>query len=156
MLNQLFLNSTIAGSIYTLIALGFSLIYSTTKFFHFAHAAVYTSCPYFAYLYTTYCGLPLGASIVLAILSSTFLGMLTELLIYKPLRRKTSPPLVLLLSSLGLYIILQNIISMSFGDDTKTLRSGIVTEGLESIGARITPIQIGIIVVSALLLVACW
>ena len=156
MFNQLLINAIIAGSIYTLIALGFSLIYSTTKFFHFAHAAIYTSCPYFAYLYTTYCGLPLGASIALAILSSTLLGMVTELLIYKPLRRKGSSPLVLLLSSLGLYIILQNIISMAFGDDTKTLRSGKVTEGLEFIGARITPIQIGIIVISVFLLILCW
>jgi branched-chain amino acid transport system permease protein len=156
MFTQLFINAIIAGSIYTLIALGFSLIYSTTKFFHFAHAAVYTSCPYFAYLYSTFLGLPLSASIALAILSSTLLGMCTELAIYKPLRRKSSPPLVLLLSSLGLYIILQNIISMVFGDDTKTLRSGVVTEGIEIIGARITPIQIAIIVVSAFLLVLCW
>ena len=37
MFNQLLINAIIAGSIYTLIALGFSLIYSTTKFFHFAH-----------------------------------------------------------------------------------------------------------------------
>lgn len=156
MFNQLLINSIIAGSIYTLIALGFSLIYSTTKFFHFAHAAVYTSCPYFAYLYSAYFGLPLGASIVLAVLSSTVLGMCTEIVVYKPLRQKGSPPLVMLLSSLGLYIILQNIISMVFGDDTKTLRSGIVTEGIEIIGARITPIQIAIIVVSVFLLLICW
>ena len=156
MFNQLLINSIIAGSIYTLIALGFSLIYSTTKFFHFAHAAVYTSCPYFAYLFSTYFGLPLGASLCFAILSSTVLGMCTEIVVYKPLRQKGSPPLVMLLSSLGLYIILQNIISMSFGDDTKTLRSGVVTEGLEIIGARITPIQITIIVVSVFLLLICW
>lgn len=156
MLNQLLLNSLISGSIYTLIALGFSLIYSTTKFFHFAHAAVYTSSPYFAYFYSTCCGLPLGASIALAILSSTVLGMCTELAIYKPLRKKGSSPLVLLLSSLGLYIILQNVISMFSGDDTKILRSGTVTEGLELLGGRITSIQIGIVIVSALLLILCW
>lgn len=156
MFTQLFINAIIAGSIYTLIALGFSLIYSTTKFFHFAHAAVYTSCPYFVYLYISYLGLPLGSAIPIAILSSTILGMLIEISIYRPLRRKGSSPLVLLLSSLGLYIIIQNVISMIFGDDTKTLRSGIVTEGIEIVGARITPIQIAIICVSALLLFFCW
>lgn len=155
MFNQLFLNAIVAGSIYALIALGFSLIYSTTKFFHFAHAAVYTSCPYFAYLYTTTCGLPLSASIALAILSSTLLGMCTELTIYKSLRQKGSSPLVLLLASLGLYIILQNLISMTFGDATKTLRAGIVTEGLDFMGGRITPIQLGIIGVSVSLLILC-
>jgi branched-chain amino acid transport system permease protein len=81
--------------------------------------------------------------------------MLIELLIYKPLRRKGTTPLILLLASLGIYIVLQNIISMTFGDDTKTLRSGIVREGLEFLGGRITPIQITIILVSILLLIAC-
>jgi len=156
MFNQLLLNSIIAGSTYTLIALSFSLIYSTTKFFHFAHGAVYTFCPYFAYLFTIILGIPLFISIPLAVASSSIVGVLTELLIYKPLRRKGTTPLILLLASLGIYIVLQNIISMSFGDDTKTLRNGIVREGLEILGARITPIQIAIIIVSMFLLIACW
>jgi branched-chain amino acid transport system permease protein len=156
MFNQLLLNSIIAGSTYTLIALSFSLIYSTTKFFHFAHGAVYTFCPYFAYLFTVILGMPLFISIPLAIMSSAIVGILIELSIYKPLRRKGTTPLILLLASLGIYIVLQNLISMSFGDDTKTLRSGIVKEGLEIFGARITPIQIAIIIVSMFLLIAVW
>ena len=47
MVNQLLLNGIIAGSIYSMIPLGFSLIYQTTRFFHFAHAAVYTFAAYF-------------------------------------------------------------------------------------------------------------
>jgi len=156
MFTQLFINSIIAGSIYTLIALGFSLIYSTTKFFHFAHAAVYTSCPYFAYLFYTILGLPFWPALLFAVLSSTLLGMAIEVVVYKPMRRWGATPLVLLLSSLGIYIVLQNIISMVFGDDTKTLRSGVVTEGIEFIGARITPIQISIIVTSLGLLIFVW
>lgn len=156
MFNQLLINAIIAGSTYTLIALSFSLIYSTTKFFHFAHGAVYTFGPYFAYLFTVILGIPLFISIPLAVASSSIVGVLTELLIYKPLRRKGTTPLILLLASLGIYIVLQNIISMSFGDDTKTLRNGIVREGLEFLGARITPIQIAIIIVSMFLLIACW
>lgn len=155
MFNQLLVNAIIAGSNYTLIALSFSLIYSTTKFFHFAHGAVYTFCPYFAYLFTIILGMPLFISIPLAIVSSAIVGILIELSIYKPLRRKGTTPLILLLASLGIYIVLQNMISMIFGDDTKTLRSGIVKEGLEILGARITPIQITIIIASMLLLIGC-
>jgi branched-chain amino acid transport system permease protein len=77
-------------------------------------------------------------------------------IVYRPLRRKGTTPLILLLSSLGIYIVLQNIISMTFGDETKTLRSGIVQEGIEIFGARITPIQITIVIVSMVLLVGCW
>jgi branched-subunit amino acid ABC-type transport system permease component len=66
--------------------------------------------------------------------------------------------MVLLLASLGLYFLLQNTISMLFGEDTKSIRSGVVREGLPVFGARITPIQIVIIAVSILLVVltAVW
>ncbi|TSA10136.1 MAG: hypothetical protein D4R73_05690 [Deltaproteobacteria bacterium] len=49
MFNQLLLNGIIAGSIYALIALGFTVIYKTVRFFHFAHGVVYTAGAYFAY-----------------------------------------------------------------------------------------------------------
>ena len=49
MLQQLILNGIIAGSIYALIAIGFTVIYRTVKFFHFAHGVVYAAGAYFAY-----------------------------------------------------------------------------------------------------------
>jgi len=49
MINQLLLNGIIAGSIYALIAIGFTVIYHTVKFFHLAHGIVYTAGAYFAY-----------------------------------------------------------------------------------------------------------
>lgn len=49
MFNQLLLNGVIAGSIYALIALGFTVIYRTVKFFHFAHGVVYASGAYLAF-----------------------------------------------------------------------------------------------------------
>lgn len=156
MINQLIINTIIAGSIYALIAIGFSLIYSTTKFFHFAHGVVFTLGAYFAYLYVSIIGLPLVASILIAILSATIIGILIELIVYRPLRRIGTTPLILLLSSLGIYIVLQNIISIVFGDDTKTLRSGIVQEGIAIFGSRITPVQITIVIVSVALLIGCW
>jgi len=52
MFSQLLINSVIAGSIYALIALGFTIIYKTVRFFHFAHGVVYTAGAYFAYTLT--------------------------------------------------------------------------------------------------------
>lgn len=153
MLHQLVLNGLIAGSVYALIALGFGLIYGTTRFFHFAHGAIYTCGAYFTYLFAAWLGLPLAVSIALAILCTSFLGVLIELGIYRPLRRHDATSLVLLLASLGIFIVLQNVISLVFGDDTKMLRGGLVQEGLEILGARITPIQLTIIAVSAALFI---
>lgn len=156
MFTQILINSIISGSTYTLMALGFSLIYSTTKFFHIAHGAVYIFGAYFAYLYYLLFGIPLIFSIPFAVISSMLLGVLIELSIYKPLRKRGSTAFVLLLASLGIYIVLQNIISLSFGDETRSLRSGIVMEGVEFLGARITTIQILIIIISFVLLIGCW
>lgn len=153
MIQQLFLNGIIAGSIYALVTLGFGLIYGTTRFFHFAHGAVYTAGAYFTYLFVAWLGLPLLFAVILSILFTSLLGVFLEIGIYKPLRRREATSLVLLMASLGIFVVLQNIISMIFGDDTKTLRSGVVQEGINLFGARITPIQITIIVVSCLLLV---
>jgi len=153
MFNQLLVNSLIAASVYTLVAVSFSLIYSTTRFFHFAHAAVFTAGAYFAYLFYILSGLPLFIAIALSIIFSAVLGSLIELYVYRPLRKTSASSMVLLLASLGVYIVLQNLISMIFGDDTKSIRAGDVVEGINILGARITPIQIIIIITSIILII---
>jgi len=152
-LNQLIINIIISASLYALVAFGFTLIYSTTRFFHFAHGIVFTSAAYFVYALYIFLKLPFALSVGLAILLSAGLGCLIDRAIYRPLRQRKSSSLVLLLASLGVYIVLQNLISLFFGDDTKSIRSGVVKEGLNVFGARITPIQITIIAVSIILLI---
>jgi len=154
MLPQLFVNGLIAGSIYALVALGFGLIYSTTRFFHFAHGAVYAVGAYLTYAGWLW-GLSLYIAIPLAVIGTSALGALLDIAVYRPLRKKGASSLILLLASLGLFIVIQNLISLIFGDDTKTIRSGAVTEGLPIFDARITPIQITIIAVSVPLLALC-
>jgi branched-chain amino acid transport system permease protein len=156
LLSQLIANGIITGMVITLIALGFAIIYITTRFFHFAHGIVFTAGAYFTFLFKNQFGLPFWFAIPIAILACTALGCLIEILIYRPLRHKGSSSLILLLASLGIYIVLQNIVSMVFGDDTKIIRSGIVKEGINFLGARITPVQITIIIVSLLLVVSCF
>jgi len=150
---QLLFNSLIAGFGFALVGLGFALIYNTTRFFHFAHGAVYTCGAYLTFLFVAWFKFPLFFSLLLSIILTSFLGILIEVGIYKPLRKREATSLVLLIASLGIFIVIQNIISLVFGDDTKTLRSGIVKEGINIFGARITPIQIAIILVSLALFV---
>lgn len=156
MINQLIVNGIIAGSVYTLVAVGFAVIYRTVKFFHFAHGVVFTAGAYFVYFFKAWLGWPDLVAIPVSTGLCTVLGILIEISVYRPLRHKGSSSLILLLASLGIYIVLQNILSMVFGDDIKTIRSGIVKEGINILGAKITPIQLTIIIVSLLLLVSCF
>ena len=118
---QIILNGIFLGAIYLLIGIGFNIVYNITHFFHFAHAVVFTSGAYFTFLFHKLLGLPIFPAIPLAIALSAFLGSLMELSVYRSLRRKNASPMILLLASLGIYIVLQNTISMIFGDDTKSM-----------------------------------
>ncbi len=149
--SQIFINGLIAGSVYALVALGFSIIYSTVRFFHFAHGAVYTAGAYFTYLLFVLYKWPLPVAVAVAVVLAALLGVAIELFVYKPIKRQRASGTILLIASLGIFIVLQNLISLFFGDDTKTIRSGEVREGLNVLGARITPVQIAIILTSLVL-----
>jgi branched-chain amino acid transport system permease protein len=152
MIEQLLLNGVIAGGIYCLVATGFALIYQTARFFHFAHGAVYTFGAYFAYLFFVQLGFDRWLAFPSACVATMLLGVALEVGIYKPMRNRKATDLTLLIASLGLYIALQNVISMVWGDDTKTMRTGEVVEGHAILGARITNIQIAIIATTLVLI----
>ena len=77
-----------------------------------------------------------------------------EITVFRNLRKNKNNPYVLLISSIGLYVILQNVISLIWGDETKSIRTGVVQAGNEVLGAYITDIQI-IIIASCFLLFLC-
>lgn len=151
MLPQLIANGIIAGSIYALIALGFALIYNTTRFIHFAHGAVYAAGAYLTYVFAIKLGLPFPLAFLLAILSAALLGVSMEVFVYRPLRKREASSLVMLLSSLGMFIFIQNLIAIIFGNETRTFRGGVVREGYIFLGARITQAQILILFVAVAL-----
>ena len=140
---QIVVNSLIGASVYGLIAVGFVLIYRTANFFHFAHAASFTAGPYFVYLFKNNLDFPLVLSVVLAIGCSAVLGILMEIIVFRYLRRRESPSIVFLLASLSMYIVLQNIISLIFGDSQLSIRNGVlhISEGIDVFDAYVTSIQ---------------
>jgi len=149
-LPQLLVNSLIAGSIYALIASGFSLIYSVVKFLHLAHGAVFVIGAYIAYALL---GLPFWLAIIIAVLASAILGVIIDQIAYRPLRKRKSTNLAYLISSLGVFIFLQSLVQLIFGAEIKTLRTGQIQKGWEIFGAIITPTQIVILFVAIAILI---
>jgi branched-subunit amino acid ABC-type transport system permease component len=82
------------------------------------------------------------------IAAASILGGAMELLVYRTLRKSSASPLVMLLASLGLYVVLQNCVSLGFGDNVRGLRTVPVAEGVLIFGARLTPVQIATIALS--------
>ncbi|MCX6152529.1 MAG: branched-chain amino acid ABC transporter permease [Candidatus Kapabacteria bacterium] len=151
---QILLNIFFSSSIFLLIATSFSIIYFSTRFFHIVHAAIITAGAYFAFLFAFKMALPLPLAIVLAVVTTSILGMLSEVLVYRQMRKRNFPTLAYLITSLGLYIVLQNIISLYFGDDTKVLNTTEVTVGHQIFGAYITTVQMVTVFVSIALFIA--
>jgi len=156
MIQQLMLNGIIAGIIYGLVALGFTIIYRTAKFFHFAHGVVYAAGAYLTYTLFIFLELNPLISFFLSIVFAALLGVAIDRFVYFPLRKRKTSNLVFLLASFGVFIFLQNLLQLIFGAQIMTLRTGSVKEGHHFLGAVITDTQILIIISSLVLFFLCW
>jgi branched-chain amino acid transport system permease protein len=122
---QILANGFLSGCGYALVALGFALIYTTTRTFHFAHGAVYTLSAYLFYTLYNIWAWPLWIALLLTPVFAALSGILIDKIVYLPLVRRGSSPFIHLLSSLGLYIVIVNFIAMLYGNDTKVLSAGV-------------------------------
>ncbi len=130
MLAQVLFNGLIAGSTYALLGLSFGLIYMPTRFFHFAHGVVYAAGAYGTLAAISWLNLPLSIAVLVGVGTSTVIGLTIECTVYRALRRRSASSLVFLLTSLGLYIVLQNSISLFFGDYIQRLKDSYNPESL--------------------------
>lgn len=139
---QLTANALVGASVVFLVAVGFALVYYTTRFFHFAHGAVFAIGAYTMFACKVHLRLPMILSVLCALCCGIAVGVGMEMTAYRPLRKRSATSLALLLVALGLYIVMQNIISLAFGDDAKSLEMGSEADAVSLCGARLTVIQI--------------
>ena len=155
---QIIANGIIVGSVYALVAIGFSLIYSTVRFFHFAHGAVYTVAAYVGWALYTYCALPFFFCLLAGCAVGALLGACIHRTVYVPLNRRSAPQLVYLLASFAVFIFLSGLIQLTFGGDIQVYAARVVQEGRWIAGAVITNHQLLIIGtgISASTLLSIW
>jgi len=150
MLLQLLANGIITGLCYSLVALGFAMIYFTTKTFHFAHGSIYTLSVYLFFTFYNMANLPFPIAIFFSLSITAVIGILVDELIYVPLIKKKSSQSIQMLSSLGLYIVIVNFIAMIYGNETKVISPGI--QPTYQIGSVIlTRVQILTFIISLIL-----
>lgn len=154
MSSQLIFNIVYSAALSLFLANSFSFIYYPTKFFHIAHAAVISFGAYFVFVFVNKFSIPFTVSVALAIAAATLIGVACEVLVYSQMRRRNVSALVYLIASIGLYVVLQNCISLFFGDDTKIINTAEITVGNQILGAYITTIQIITVFVSIALFIA--
>ena len=150
---QVLVNTIVAAAHCSLVAVGFSLIYRSGRFFHFSHAAAYTGGAYTA-LVATAVGASPWIGLAVATIASGALGAGLEYGIYATLRRRGANPQGLLVASLGVLVLAESAFSLIFGTQVKSLTWGWATRPVSlALGVRFTFLQI-VVVVAAVAMTA--
>lgn len=123
------------GSVYAIIALGYSMVYGIAKMLNFAHGDVIMVGAFVAYFALSSFGLPTIVALILSVVACTVLGIVVEKLAYKPLRGASS--LSVLITAIGVSYFLQNAAMLMWGTDTKIFPT--VLEGSLTIGELSIP-----------------
>ena len=115
------INGISLGSVYAIIALGYTMVYGIAKMLNFAHGDVIMVGAYISYCVTESLGLPPIVSVLAAMVVCTVLGMTIERFAYKPLRSATS--LAVLITAIGVSYLLQNLALLIWGSTPRSFKS---------------------------------
>ena len=150
---QYLINGISIGSVYAIIALGYTMVYGIAKMLNFAHGDVIMVGAYISFCVTTYLGLPAIVSVIAAVIVCTLLGITIEGLAYKPLRG--TPSLAVLITAIGVSYFLQNAAQLIWGAAPKNFTSLVTMKPIMLFngGLVITGEAILTVVVSALVMV---
>ena len=138
------------GSVYAIIALGYTMVYGIAKMLNFAHGDVIMVGGYISFCATTYLGLPAVVSILLAMAVCTVLGIVIEGLAYKPLR--AAPSLAVLITAIGVSYLLQNSALLIWGAAAKSY-TPIISGTLQLFGGKLSIQYISILTVIVCLVI---
>lgn len=125
---QYLINGISIGSVYAIIALGYTMVYGIAKMLNFAHGDIIMVGAYISFCVTNYLGLPALVSVVAAMVVCTLLGIIIEGLAYKPLRG--TPSLAVLITAIGVSYFLQNAAQLIWSSSPKNFTSIISADSI--------------------------
>ena len=139
------INGISLGSIYAIIALGYTMVYGIAKMLNFAHGDVIMIGAYVCFCTTSYLNLPPFAGILLAVVICTLLGVVIERFAYKPLRQ--APALAVLITAIGVSYFLQNLALLIWKSDPKVFTSVVTLPSLKLFDGELVISSVSIVTV---------
>ena len=145
------INGISLGSIYAIIALGYTMVYGIAKMLNFAHGDVIMIGCYV--VFTTMSGMQFHpiVSVILSVVVCTVLGVVIEKVAYKPLRKAS--PLAVLITAIGVSYLLQNVALLIFGADTKSFTSVVTLPSLKLAGGSLVISSVTLVTVVACIVI---
>lgn len=135
-----FLNYLISGislgSVYAIIALGYTMVYGIAKMLNFAHGDVIMVGAYVVFFATSGAGVPAIPAVLLSMVVCTVLGVVIEKVAYRPLRNAASP-LAVLITAIGVSYLLQNLALLICGSNTKSFTSVVSIPAIRIAGGQL-------------------
>lgn len=128
-----FVNGLKLGSVYAMVAIGYSMVYGILRLINFAHGDIMTVGVYTILVLATAFGVPLWATIIVSILIAIIVGLTAERIAYRPLRSAGEE--TTLISSLAVSIFLQNLLTMIFSPQRKAFHLPDYLSELHSFGS---------------------
>ena len=147
---QYLVNGISLGSVYAIIALGYTMVYGIAKMLNFAHGDVIMVGGYVSFCVTTYLGLPGVVSVIAAVVVCTVLGVVVEGLAYRPLRQ--AGPLAVLITAIGVSYFLQNAAQLIWGATPKNF-TNLITFPVPQALSRYGVTSVAIVTVLACVLI---
>ena len=126
MIWQFIINGLITGILYSLFAIGFAMVYNTTRIFHIAAAGIYVFAAYMFWFFVAEVGLSIIPAALVAIILTMVLSLLSELLVYRPLKNKNASLNMAMVASIGAMTVIVNTIALCFGNETKIIENSIL------------------------------
>ena len=148
---QYLINGISIGSVYAIIALGYTMVYGIAKMLNFAHGDIIMVGAYISFCVTSYLGLPAWVSVVAAVAVCTVLGIVIEGLAYKPLRG--TPSLAVLITAIGVSYFLQNAAQLIWSSSPKNFTSVVTMKTISLAGGKIVITGEVLLTVAACILV---
>lgn len=139
------------GSVYAIIALGYTMVYGIAKMLNFAHGDVIMIGSYVAFVTINNMGLPIPISILISAAACTLLGMTIERVAYKPLRHASK--LAVLITAIGASYFLQNVALLIFGANPKSFSSVVKMQPIQLAGGQLNISGEAIVTVSACIVI---
>jgi len=123
---QLTANGLVNGALYAMLAVGFGLVWRSLRIFHVAYGGLFVVCAYIFHTLVVQADLsPLVAGLV-TVICAAIIGWGMELGFYRPFYGKNAASGVVLIASLGIFIALENIVALVFGNELQTVSQGLV------------------------------
>ena len=130
------LNGLSLGSVYAIIALGYTMVYGIAKMLNFAHGDILMVGGYTAFIALNSMGLPIPVAVLVSMAVCTLLGITIEKVAYKPLRQANS--LSVLITAIGVSYLLQNLAQLIFSANPKSFSSFVPLKPVKLAGGQLT------------------